>query len=168
MPGLTSFLKKTAHRCHVFFIGYKSVDLALRPRLLLLEPFSWWRHQMETFPRYWPFVRGIHRSPVNFPHKGQWRGALKFSWICVWINGWVNNREAGDLRRYRAHHDVIVMCYLCWSSTHMHLHICPSVRMSSDYSVPLDTSGSSQRVFLGICVLVAEVYSAKTYSVALE
>ena len=43
------------------------------------------------------------------PHKGQWRGALMFSLICVWINGWVNNREAGDLRRYRAHHDVTVM-----------------------------------------------------------
>ena len=64
-----------------------------------------WRH----FPRYWPFVRGTHRSPVNSPHKGQWRGALKFSLIRVWINGWVNNREAGDLRRNRAHYDVIVM-----------------------------------------------------------
>ena len=32
-----------------------------------------------------------------------------FSLICVWINGWVNNREAGDLRRYRRHDDVIVM-----------------------------------------------------------
>ena len=63
------------------------------------------------FPRYWPFVRGIHRSPVNSPHKGQWRRALMFSLICVWINGWVNNREAGDLRRYRAHYDVIVMIY---------------------------------------------------------
>ena len=31
-----------------------------------------WKH----FPRYWPFVRGIHRSPVNSPRKGQWRGAL--------------------------------------------------------------------------------------------
>ena len=49
------------------------------------------------------------RSPVNSPHKGQWRGALMFSLICVWINGWVNNREAGDLRRYRTHYDVIVM-----------------------------------------------------------
>ena len=39
------------------------------------------------FPRYWPFVRGIHRSPVNSPHKGQWRGALIFSLICIWING---------------------------------------------------------------------------------
>ena len=43
-------------------------------------------------------MRGIHRSPVNSPHKGQWRGALIFSLICVWTNGWVNNREAGDLR----------------------------------------------------------------------
>ena len=59
---------------------------------------SWWRHQMNFFPRYWPFVRGIHRSPVNSPHKGQWRRALMFSLICTWINGWVNNREAGDLR----------------------------------------------------------------------
>ena len=61
------------------------------------------------FPRYWPFVRGIHRSPVNSPHKGQWRGALMFSLTCLWINGWVNNREAGDLRRHLAHYDVIVM-----------------------------------------------------------
>ena len=64
------------------------------------------------FPRYWPFVRGIHRSPVNFSHKGQWRGALMFPLICVWINGWVNNREAGYLRRHRAHYDVTVM-YKC-------------------------------------------------------
>ena len=61
------------------------------------------------FPRYWPFVRGIHRSPVNSPHKGQWRGTLMFSLICVWINDWVNNREAGDLRRHRGHCDVNVM-----------------------------------------------------------
>ena len=64
---------------------------------------------MENFPRYWSFVRGIHRSPVNSPHKGQWRGALMFTLICTRINGWVNNREAGDLRRYRPHYDVIVM-----------------------------------------------------------
>ena len=64
-----------------------------------------WKH----FPRYWPFVRGIHRSPVNSPHKGQWRRALMFSLICAWINDWVNNSEGGDLRRYRAHYDVTVM-----------------------------------------------------------
>ena len=32
-----------------------------------------------------------------------------FSLICIWINGWVNNRKAGDLRRYRIHYDVTVM-----------------------------------------------------------
>ena len=65
----------------------------------------------KQFPLYWPFVRGIHRCPVNSPHKGQWRGALMFSLICVWINGWVNNRETGDLRRYHAHYDVFGMIY---------------------------------------------------------
>ena len=63
----------------------------------------------KLFPRYWPFVRRIHRFPVNSPHKGQWRGALMLSLICVWINDWVNNGEAGDLRRYRIHYDVTVM-----------------------------------------------------------
>ena len=66
-----------------------------------------WKH----FPRNWPFVRGIHRSPVNSLHKGQWRGTLMFSLICVWINDWVNNGEAGDLRRYRIHYDVTVMTH---------------------------------------------------------
>ena len=67
--------------------------------------WSWWRHQMETFPRYWPFVWGIHRSPVNSPHKGQWRGALMFSLICTRTNSWVHNRDAGDFRRHRADYD---------------------------------------------------------------
>ena len=58
-----------------------------------------WRH----FPPYWPFVQGIYRLPVYVPHKGQCRGALMFSLTCAWINGWANNREAGDLRRHRAH-----------------------------------------------------------------
>ena len=49
-----------------------------------------WSH----FPRCRPFMRGIHWSPVNSPHKGQWRGALIFSLISAWINGWVNNRDA--------------------------------------------------------------------------
>ena len=44
-----------------------------------------WQH----FPRYWPFVRGIHRSPVNSPHKCQWRGAVMSSLIYAWINSWL-------------------------------------------------------------------------------
>ena len=72
-----------------------------------------WKH----FPRYWPFVRGIRRSPVISPHKGQWHGALIFSSICTRINGWVNNGEADDLRRYRAHYDVTVMRTTHFDST---------------------------------------------------
>ena len=49
-----------------------------------------WNH----FLRYCPFVWGIHRSPVNSPHKGQWRGDLMFSLIFAWINGLINNHEA--------------------------------------------------------------------------
>ena len=67
-----------------------------------------WKH----FPRYWPFVRGIHRSPVNPPHKGRWRGTSMSSLICVWTNGWVNKREAGDLRRHCAHYDATVMSFI--------------------------------------------------------
>ena len=52
---------------------------------------------------------GNSPAPVNYPHKGQWRGDLMFSLICAWINGWVNNREAGDLIRHRGHYDVSVM-----------------------------------------------------------
>ena len=72
---------------------------------------TWWSNviKWKHFPRYWPFVRWIHQSPANPPRKGQWRGALMLSLICAWINDWVNNREAGDLKRHRAHYDVIVM-----------------------------------------------------------
>ena len=52
---------------------------------------------------------GIHWSPVNSPHKGRWHGAVMFTLICARINGWVNNCEAGDLRRHHGHYDVIVM-----------------------------------------------------------
>ena len=79
----------------------------LWPSLVWHDDVIKWKH----IPRYWPFVRGIHRSPVNSPHKGQWCGALVFSLICARINRWENNREAGDLRRHGAHYDVIVMIF---------------------------------------------------------
>ena len=53
-----------------------------------------WKH----FPRYWPFVRGIHRSRL-------------FSLIFAWTNGGVNNGDAGDLRRHAGHYDVTVMTH---------------------------------------------------------
>ena len=103
--------------CHFFrfyFLFLQSYDGEIKhsynlPTGTSFHPWSWWRHQMETFSALLAICAGIHRSLVNFPHKGQWRGALMFSFICVWINAWVNNRKAGDLRRYRAYYDVTVM-----------------------------------------------------------
>ena len=68
--------------------------------------FHWFRitcMDRLTFPRYWPFVRGIHRSqrPVT--------QSLIFSLICAWTNGWANNRDTGDLSRHRVDYDVTVM-----------------------------------------------------------
>ena len=77
------------------------------PMMAEFPPNVWWRHQTEHFLRYWPFVRGIHWSPVNSPHKGQWRGALMFSLICARTKGWVNG-----LRRHRAHFDVTLIMEL--------------------------------------------------------
>ena len=78
--------------------------------LIVLRPFcAWWRHQMEQFPHYWPFVRGIPRWPVDSPHKGQWGGPLIFSLIFGWTNGWAHNRDAGDMRRHRVHYDATVI-----------------------------------------------------------
>ena len=89
----------------------------IQKRMICHDDVIKWNH----FPRYWPFVRGIHRSPANSPHKGQWRGALVFSLICTRINGWVNNGEAGDLRFHRVHYDVIVMP---WCHNHHPLLYC--------------------------------------------
>ena len=54
-------------------------------------------------PRYWPFVGGIHRWPAPRPE------TRSFDVFCAWINGWVNDSEAGDLRRHHTHNDVTVM-----------------------------------------------------------
>ena len=64
-----------------------------------------WKH----FPRCWTFVQEIHRSIPRT--KASDAELWCFSLICVWIKDWVNNREACDLRRYRAHYDVTVMWY---------------------------------------------------------
>ena len=73
---------------------------------------AWWRHQMEHFSRYWPFMRRTHRSPVNSRHKGQWRRAFVFSLIWTWTKAWANNRNAGYLRRHCTRYDVTVMIIL--------------------------------------------------------
>ena len=86
---------RQTYNIRLTLVGNKIVDQHLHSRLTTCWPSMHddvikWKH----FPRYWPFVWGIHRSPVNSPHKGQWRGALMYSLICTWVH----NREAGDLR----------------------------------------------------------------------
>ena len=104
--GVEKYLKLSAPIFHLNSVMIASTQPELQCWFSLLDDdVIKWKH----FPRYWPFVRGIHRSTVNSPYKGQWRGALMFSLICVGLNGWMNNREARDLRRYRAHYDVNVM-----------------------------------------------------------
>ena len=70
--------------------------------------FHWAQCVKGNYNRMDPIPIG-DRSPVNSRHKGQWREALMFSLICTWINVWINNHEAGDLRRHRSHYDVTVM-----------------------------------------------------------
>ena len=78
------------------------------------EMHAWWRHQMETFVTSLAFSQG--NSPINSPHKGQWRGALMFSLTCAWTNGWTNHRGVSDLRHHRAHYDATVMFGCCYAT----------------------------------------------------
>ena len=76
-----------------------------------------WRHihddviKWKHFPRYWPFVRGIYPRTTASDAE-----LWCFLWSAPWLNGWVNNRAAGDLRRQCAHNDVIVKIWVNISS----------------------------------------------------
>ena len=116
MSGILVDTKRESRLMLYLFHHLTWLDISKKGAIYSHNDVIKWKH----FPRYWKFVRGIHRSPVNSPHKGQWRGALMFSLICARINGWVNNRKAGDLRRHRAHYDVIAMVILLAS----HIILC--------------------------------------------
>ena len=95
-----------------FSVWYDTFSLINQINLNYMRVLTNWHDDVikwKKFSRYWPLVRGIHRSPVNSPHKGQWRGALMIGLIRALINSWVNNGEAGDLKRHCAHCDVIGM-----------------------------------------------------------
>ena len=75
---------------------------------LRLNTFAWWRHQMETVSALLALCAGNSSVTGEFPAQRPvtlWC----FLWSAHWINGWVNNREDGDLRRHHAYDDVIVM-----------------------------------------------------------
>ena len=61
---------------------------------------AWWRHQIEAFFALLALCAG--NSPVTGEFPTQKASDVE-------LNDWVNNREAGDLRRHRAHYDVMVM-----------------------------------------------------------
>ena len=82
-------------------MSFKSEDPSFHSVILFFVIITWWRHQMETFPVLLTLCPGNSQRQVT--------RALMFSLTCAWINAWENNREAGDLRRHRAHYDVIVM-----------------------------------------------------------
>ena len=75
----------------------------------LMMIWSRWRHQMEIFSALLVICAGNSPVPAEFPAQRPVTRSFDVSLICVWINGWVNNREAGDLRRYHAHYDATVM-----------------------------------------------------------
>ena len=59
-------------------------------------------------------VKSTHIKPKNKTQQA-WHmtwiilGTKSFPLMYAWTNGWANNRDAGDLRRHRAHHDVTVI-----------------------------------------------------------
>ena len=71
--------------------------------------FTWWRHQMETFSAVLTICAGNLPVTSDFPIQRPATRILMFSVICAWMNAWVNNREAGDLKHHCAHYDVTVM-----------------------------------------------------------
>ena len=79
--------------------------------------WPWWCHQMET-SRYWALCEGNPPVTGGFPSQKTVARSFDFFFffICAWTNGWENNRDTGDLRRYRAHYDVTLMICLCLSA----------------------------------------------------
>ena len=79
---------------------------------------TWWLNQIETCSALLAICAG--NSPVTgeFPAQSPVTRSFDVSFIDTWINGWVDNREAGDFRRYRAHYEVTVMN--AWTSVLLH------------------------------------------------
>ena len=67
---------------------------------------------METFSMLLTFARGVHRSPVDSPHKCQWHRALMSTLLCAWSNGWANNQDTSDLNIHHAHYVSTGMIFL--------------------------------------------------------
>ena len=73
---------------------------------------------METFSALLALCAGNSPITGEFPAQSPVTRSFDVSLICAWINDWVNNCEAGDLRHHRTHYDVILMIFndIVWST----------------------------------------------------
>ena len=110
---------------YLWIIGPESHSL-LKSVLSAWRSSSWWCYQMETFSALLALCAG--NSPVTgeFPPQRPVTWSFDVSLICAWINGWVNNHDAGDLRCHHAHYDVTVMfeqALHIWWMRHFNAHL---------------------------------------------
>ena len=132
------YIVKNCLCTHSSIIFAQKQILVAKQSLVLLQNFLnshddviKWKH----FLHYWPFVRGIHWSPVDSPHKGQWRGAFMFFFIFAWTNGWAKTGDTSDLRWHSAHYDVTVMWNLT-SENVLHITSFGVIILTSPISYP--------------------------------
>ena len=129
---------------HAKILGaFASVPFGCPPVWMVGDKFqSWWRHQM-----------GIHRSSPR---------TSMFSLICAWINRWVNNCEAGHLRRHHAHYDVIVM----WNNTHHDTDY--SCVLHADSSISPSTLKCNFDRGWNMCLMISDPGKARMYNLMRE
>ena len=145
--------------------GQKSLDLRSRDFCPHLEPrgelIAQYRPPMSFRYRNIFSVTGHlcreftgHRCLGIPSTKGQWCVALMFSLICVWINSWVNNREAGDLGRYCGHYDVIVM--IAWSLLYGTAQQIRTwfIIYSTTFKAPISWNGNNSLTFCSNLVII--------------
>ena len=118
LSGWFACMYACVHKCAHVWACFSIPDVSTR-FFELKDTLTYWEHEQNYSQiclkdYHADVIKWIHfprngKSAVNSPHKGQWHRALMFSLIYIWINGWVNNREAGDLRRHQTHYDVTVM-----------------------------------------------------------
>ena len=123
---------------YVYLVIKSSIYIGFRSRIHLiskhLATFPWWRNQMETFSALLALCAG--NSPVTgeFPSQRPVTQSFDVFLICAWINNWVNNRKAGDLRRHRVHYDVTVTFWdpldCCWLTAYKYRPFVPYMLLS--------------------------------------
>ena len=134
--------------------------MKIKSKCLRLHQYQACKHhddviKWKQLPPYWPFVRGVHRAPVNSPHKGQWGGALMFSLICAWTNNWANHRDTGDFRRHRTHYDITIKMSIQWTALHFSLQVRYGTHWAATH--PNDVAGGLTEILLDEDEVLTEV-----------